>query len=67
MSAGQNSGCEISGERGMSAGQNSGCETSGEGGMSVEHNSSPGGMRYAARRKGDRLRVRGRESHVAFF
>ena len=29
MTAGQNSGREISGEGGMAAGQNSGCETSG--------------------------------------
>ena len=51
----------------MSAEQNAGCETSGEGGMSVGQNSSLGGMSYAARRKGDRLRVQGRESHVTFF
>ena len=67
MSAGQNSRCETSEEGGMSAEQNAGCETSGEGGMSVGQNSSLGGMSYAARRKGNRLRVQGRESHVAFF
>ena len=39
----------------------------GEGGTSVGHNSFLGGMSYAARRKGDRLRVQGRESHVTFF
>ena len=27
----------------------------------------PGGMSYAMRRKGDRLRVQGRRSHVALF
>ena len=58
-SAGQNSGCEISGEGGTSAGQNSGCEMSGEGGTSAGQNSSPGGMSYVARRKGNRLRVQG--------
>ena len=36
-----------------------GCEISGEGGLSVGHNSSPGGMSYVARHKGDRLRVQG--------
>ena len=35
--------------------------------MSAGQNSSPDGMSYVARRKGDRLRVQGRESHVAFF
>ena len=64
---GQNSGCETSGEGGTSAGQNSGCETSGEGGTSAGQESFPGGMSYVARRRGDRLRVHGRESHVAFF
>ena len=64
---GQNSGCEISGEGGTLAGQNSECEISGEGWTSAGHNSFPGGMSYAARRKGDRLRVQGRESHVTFF
>nr|CAN61941.1 hypothetical protein VITISV_008748 [Vitis vinifera] len=37
----------------------SGYEISGEGGMMAKQNSSPGGMGYAARRKGDRLRVQG--------
>ena len=63
----RNSGCEASGEGGTSAGQNSGCEISGEGGTSTGQNSSPGGMSYVARRKGDRLCVQGRESHVTFF
>ena len=35
--------------------------------MSAGQNSFPGGMSYVARRKEDRLRVQGRESHVAFF
>ena len=51
----------------MSAGQDSGCETSGAGGTLAGQNSYPGGMSYAARRKGDHLLVQGRESHVAFF
>ena len=41
------------------AGQNSGCEISGEGGSSAGQNSSPSGMSYVAHRKGDRLRVQG--------
>ena len=54
-------------ERGNVGGQNSGCETSGEGGTSAGQESFPGGMSYVARRRGDRLRVHGRESHVRFF
>ena len=42
--AGQNSGCETSGEGGMAARQDSGCETSGEDGMAARQNSSPDGM-----------------------
>ena len=61
MSAGQDSGCETSEESGMSARQDSGCETSEEGGMSAGQDSPPGGMSYAARRKGGRLHVQGRE------
>ena len=62
-------GCEISDQRIRTCltGQNSGCEISGEGETSVRQNSSPGGMSYATRRKRDRLRVQGRESHVTFF
>ena len=37
--AGQDSGCETSGEGRMSAGQDSGCETSGEGGMAAGQDS----------------------------
>ena len=62
MSVGQNSGCEISGEGGTSAGHNSGCEISGEDGTLAGQNSSPGGMSYVARLKGDRLRVQGVET-----
>ena len=52
MSAGQNSECETSGEGGNVGGQNSGYETSGEGGTSARQNSFPGGMSYAAHRRG---------------
>ena len=41
----------------------SGWEISGKGGMSVGQNSSPGGMSYAAHRKGDCLRVQGVGTH----
>ena len=41
----------------MAAGQNSGCEASGECGTSAGQNSSSGGMSYVARRRGDRMRV----------
>ena len=61
--------CEISDQRIRTCmtGQNSGCEIFGESGMLAGQNSPPGGMSYVAHRKGDRLRVQGRESHVAFF
>ena len=55
-------GCEISEEGGTSAGQNSGCKIFGEGGTSAGQNSSPGGMSYAARRKGSAC-AREREPH----
>ena len=50
---------------GMAAEKDSRCETSGWNGSGEGFH--PGGMSDAARRKGGRLRVQGRESHVAFF
>ena len=44
-----------------------GCGISGDGGKSVVQNVHPGEMSDATCRKGDRLRVQGRGSHVAPF
>ena len=44
-----------------------GCEISGDGGTLTVQNFLPGGMSDATRRKGGRLRVQGRGSHVTLF